>query len=244
MTTELSEILHIGTGNLVSIVGAGGKTTTMYRLCHELAARGLRVISTTTTVIQRPTPRQSPLLILEAEAPDLLLAAREALGNHGHITVAGEAWRVDKLKGVSAGTAARLLSVADAVITEADGARHNRIKAPAEHEPVVPAETTHFLSVAGLHALGHPLVEVCHRPELAAAIAEQPLDSTVTVETLARLLGCASGGLKGRPEGAAAWALLTHLTDGTVEAARAVACRLQGYTGVIALSPGDTLRLA
>ena len=46
---------------VVSFVGAGGKSTAMFRLAAELAARGQRVITTTTTriaadQIKHPTP--------------------------------------------------------------------------------------------------------------------------------------------------------------------------------------------
>lgn len=242
---DLSSLLNIRAGSLVSIVGAGGKTTTMYRLCHELASRGLRVVSTTTTAIQRPLPRQSPLLLMESDLPDLHGAVREALDRHGHVTVGGRAWREDKLKGIGFHEAARLLDAADVVVIEADGARHKRIKAPAEHEPVVPPESSHFLSVAGLHALGQPLELVCHRPELAAAITGQPAEARVNSETLWRLLAAPGGGLKGKPEGAQAWALLTHLTDNNEEDARAIARHLRGvgHAGVVALSQAGALVL-
>ncbi len=243
--TTLSALLGIGAGDIVSIVGAGGKTTTMYRLCHELAAQELTAISTTTTAIMRPSRSQSPVLLVESELRDLIEATRDALAIHRHVTVVGGAPRPDKLAGVSRETVAALAAVADVVVVEPDGARHNAIKAPAEHEPVVPLQTTHFLSVAGLHALGRPLTSVCHRPELAARIASQQPDSVVTAATISRLLRSPEGGLKGRPERAAAWALLTHLTDENEEEARAVASCLtgKGYTGVLALSRERTLRL-
>ena len=47
----LSDIITIPPGSLISLVGAGGKTTTMYTLASELAAQGKRVVTTTTTNI-------------------------------------------------------------------------------------------------------------------------------------------------------------------------------------------------
>ena len=40
-------------GDIVAFVGGGGKTSTMLKLAGELAERGLRVLSTTTTRIAR-----------------------------------------------------------------------------------------------------------------------------------------------------------------------------------------------
>ena len=39
-SVELAETLKIGAGDLVSLVGGGGKTTLMYRLVAELHAAG------------------------------------------------------------------------------------------------------------------------------------------------------------------------------------------------------------
>jgi molybdenum cofactor cytidylyltransferase len=243
---DLSVLLDIDRGDTVSIVGAGGKTTTMYRLCDELRARGLRAVSSTTTAIQRPTPRQSPALLVQADTPDLLAATTHALNAWGHATVVRAARRADKYEGVDGPTVALLAGVADVVVVEADGARHLAIKAPAAHEPVVPSGTTVSLSVAGLHALGRPLHDVCHRPEIAARLVCQLEDAPVTPRTLALLLGSPEGGLKGRPREARAWALLTHLTPANRDLARTIAAELgdqHRYTGVLALSHTEIVRL-
>ncbi len=245
MTTSLSAALGVGPGDIVSIVGAGGKTTTMYRICHELRARGVHTVSTTTTAIQRPRPHQSPILLLQDEAPDLLAVTSRALEAHGHATVVRRARRADKYEGIDVETTALLARVADVIVIEADGARHARIKAPAEHEPVVPPQTTVFLSVVGLHALGHSLRDVCHRPERAARLVNQPEDSRVSARTMAELLGSPLGGLKGRPPAARAWALLTHLTAENEAPARAIATGLKDspFAGVVALSHTQVLPL-
>ena len=53
---RLWEALRVRKGEVISFVGAGGKTTAMYRLGHELADQGWRVITTTTTMIRPPSP--------------------------------------------------------------------------------------------------------------------------------------------------------------------------------------------
>jgi molybdenum cofactor cytidylyltransferase len=244
--SDLSRALGLRAGDVVSVVGAGGKTTTIYRLGAELVRRGLTTASTTTTAIQCPSPGQSPLLLIEEETPDLDAAVAEGLRAHGHVTVVRRARRADKCEGVSGTTVERLARLADVVVVEADGARHAALKAPAAHEPVVPPATSVFLSVAGLHALGRPLADVCHRPEIAATLAGRRVDEPASVETIARLLGSPLGGLKGQPAGARAWAVLTHARAANLDAAREIARGLRGsgYTGVLALSPDSVLRIA
>ncbi len=53
----LSSLIRLPAKPLISIVGAGGKTTTMYTLAAELAAQGKRVVTTTTTNIYIPAFR-------------------------------------------------------------------------------------------------------------------------------------------------------------------------------------------
>ncbi len=76
-----------------------------------------------------------------------------------------------KLKGVDPSHLARLAYVWPVVLVEADGSKRLPIKAPAEHEPVVPAETALTIGVLGLDALGWPMDErTVHRPERFAAV--------------------------------------------------------------------------
>ena len=64
------------------------------------------------------------------------------------------------------------LAAADVVLIEADGARHLPLKLPASHEPVIRPETTAVLGVAGLSCIGKTLREVCFRAELAESVPE------------------------------------------------------------------------
>ena len=76
-------------------------------------------------------------------------------------------------------------------------------KAPAEHEPVIPEETTLVLPVVGADVFGQPLDgEHVHRPELVGALAGAPAGSPITPEIVARVLAHPRGGLKGVPAGA------------------------------------------
>ncbi len=243
---SISSMLGLRSGDVVSIVGAGGKTTTMYRICTELRAGGLRVISTTTTAIQRPTSQQSPLLLISSAIPDPIAAIAAGLDAHGHITVVGKTRRADKFEGVSAAQIAAFRNLADIVVIEADGARHAAIKAPAEHEPAVPTFTTMCLSVSGLHALGRPLGEVCHRAERAAVLTGASLAAPVSGTTIAHLLASHDGGLRGLPVTGDAWAVLTHLQDENLALARDIGRALQHtrYRGTVGLSRDKAVRIA
>ncbi|MFA9421857.1 MAG: hypothetical protein ACERLB_17060, partial [Gammaproteobacteria bacterium] len=73
----------------------------------------------------------------------------------------------DQVSGVPAVLPAKWLARPDVdwVVVEADGSRMLPVKAPAEHEPVVPEETSLFVSVVGIDALDDSIERVAHRPE-------------------------------------------------------------------------------
>src|SRR5579885_2733864 len=153
----LSEMLPLQSGMIVALVGAGGKTTTMFRLAAELTARGKRVITTTTTHIGTPKADQPELLLLlTGEHKRWREATAEALANHQHITVAAATTAEGKLQGISPELADDLRALRDvsAILVEADGAKGRFIKAPAAHEPVIPASADLVLLLMSTEALG------------------------------------------------------------------------------------------
>ena len=124
--------LDMARHRMVALVGAGGKTSTLYALARQAADSGRTVVVTTTTHILR----HPGLPLVEEPTPERL---RAALAEHGVVTV-GTVFRGDKLSG--AGTPEELRRAADVVLVEADGAKRLPLKAPAEYEPVIPPAPT------------------------------------------------------------------------------------------------------
>lgn len=163
---ELTEGRHV-----VSVTGAGGKTSLIWRLTAELVQRGRRVIVTTTTHMAREEGR------VWAEA----LAENGRLSSGALGQIAG---LLEKKQYVFTGRSQgekiacplpsdgecrwveQLSSLADVVLVEADGSRRHPVKVPAPWEPVIPPCTTLVAAVAGLSCLGYPAARCCHRPEL------------------------------------------------------------------------------
>jgi len=209
----LCDLIDLPAHPLISIVGAGGKTTTMYTLASELAQRGGRVITTTTTQIFFPEPGQTGTLIVAAETPTLLEMISAAWQQYRRVTVAGAIIRADKLAGLQPGQPYELLmhSGAGAVIVEADGARHRMIKAPAEHEPVIPVHTNIALLMMSAGAINQPLsAEVAHRPERIASVVDMSLGEILTPIRIARLVTSEQGALKHIPKDATTYLLITR----------------------------------
>ena len=209
----MTELIALPASSLVAIIGAGGKTTTMYTLARELAQRGKRVITTTTTQIFYPQPGETDKLIIASETHNLLNTTEKALRQYQRVTIAGSVLRTEKLAGLEPKQPYELLvkSGADAVIVEADGARHRMIKAPAEHEPVIPVRTNVALLLMNAEAINQPLSEsIAHRPELVAKVTGINVGDILSPAVIARLMTSEQGALKHISETATSYLLITH----------------------------------
>ncbi len=205
MTPSLPERLGLARRELVSIVGAGGKSTILFALGRDLARTGARVILTTTTRVGADQPNEP--ICWSADVADV-----EGAFLHG-LPVFVAADRVPgKIVGPSPDAIDRLFAETDAdyVVVEADGAHRMAIKAPADHEPVIPSASTTVIVVASLAAIGRPISEVAHRPErVAGLIGSQPGD-LLTLAGAAGVLLHPHGGLKGIPDTARVIMVMTR----------------------------------
>ena len=211
----LRAALGVAPDEVVALVGGGGKTTAMFRLAREVAAAGGRVIITTTTHIFATQVGLAPAHLLVDEAkPDDLRAALEA---HRQVLVTGpENPQNRRVAGLSLERYSELRRwCPDAcVINEADGSRTLPFKAPAAHEPVIPAETTLVLPVVGADIFGKPLTEDrVHRPERVAMLSGAALGVAITPEIVARVLAHPEGGRKGVPPGARVCVLINKVAS-------------------------------
>ena len=166
---NISALLEVEKG-VTALIGGGGKTTLMYTLAEELRRRGT-VLVTTSTHIQRP--EQYPTL-LTADAA----AVAAALATHGVVCVAGET--AEGKLCAPALSFELLAALADFVLVEADGSKRLPQKAHAPHEPVIPPNTCRTVYVVGADGFGHPIRQVCHRPERYAALCGAAEDDIVT----------------------------------------------------------------
>ncbi len=200
-----------GPRELIALVGAGGKTTFMFTLAEELAGRKGRVVTTTTTKIFPPEGEESPLIVTGRRESFPLI--REGLRRKGRLTWAAAPGPQGKLLGVALSDLSRLWSRkwVHYIIAEADGSARKPLKAPREQEPVVPPETTIFISLLGLSALGTPLNEAsCFQAERIARLTGFPPATPITEDLLIRLAVHPLGGLKGRNPGMRAVCVLNQ----------------------------------
>ena len=210
-TTRLNfdDVLRPHLPGLVCLVGGGGKTTLLYALGDALGTVAAPVLCTTTTRIFPPTAGQCPAVLVttapqKIKAPQgirFFCAARPAPADS------------DKLMGFTLDELAHLAGKRpDRIgLIEADGAAGRPIKAPAEHEPVIPAMTRAVVAVLGLSGLGRAMTEdFVFRPERVAAITGLAPGKICTPEAASRLFLHPNGLFQHTPPGSERFVFLNQ----------------------------------
>jgi probable selenium-dependent hydroxylase accessory protein YqeC len=215
----LLQAFSIGRGDVVSLAGAGGKTTLAYRLAGQAREAGLRVVVTTTTHMGTLPEAITGPVVLEGE-PDSEARLRHALEREGRATLLGRPLRPDKIEGVTPARVDALAGKIDLVVVEADGARGRSLKVPAPHEPVIPRSTTLMLVLAGLDAIGAVLDETrVHRIELVAAATGRRPGESLDEHDVSAALRLAAGYPSRIPAGARGGVFLNKAEDPRTRAA-------------------------
>ncbi|PTN38015.1 selenium cofactor biosynthesis protein YqeC [Desulfonatronum sp. SC1] len=193
MILNAPDELYLPDATVVALVGAGGKTSLMQSMAAHAVASGQTVIRTTTTKLAGDTDNP---FFWDGRKTSLPLIQTRLSHDRSLTLVRDRDSTTGKLLGL-APEAVDLLaasSLADRIFVEADGARGKSIKAPADHEPVIPRSTNMVIGIIGANALDASLDEtLVFRPELLAAICRarsaEPVD--------ARILAC----LAAHPQG-------------------------------------------
>jgi len=210
MIEELIEALHLKKGEVISLVGGGGKTTLMFHLAHGLVQKGFKVITTTTTKIKELSREEASLLLLGEE--ERVLSELKTHQDIPHITLAREKTQEEKLKGFSPEFIKELSRWADLVIVEADGSKGRPIKVHGPNEPVVPECTTLFIALLGAEGLGKPFSEQwVFRFEEALKFFDLKPGDLMSPEVLKRLFLQREGLMKGKPEGAKSFVFINKV---------------------------------
>jgi len=215
---------------MVSLIGGGGKTTSLFALGRQAA--GHAVLTTTTKM---GSERDGGFEVLLAPSDGQVEAAFKTTNEILVWTDRSER----KATGVSPDDCERwfdLLTV-DHVIIEADGSRQRPFKAPHVFEPVVPERTTLLVACMGADALGRVIADQCHRPLRVAAIAGCSPYQRLTPERAAAVLLSDRGSRKGLPPSARFAVLVHRVDDSNQKFVDELARHLEGRAPLIAVLP-------
>lgn len=170
-------------GHVISIVGAGGKTTLLYALAAIFTRNGARTVVTTTTHIFRPDHNLWARNMEEVRK----------LWSQESFAVVGRPAENGKLKSLPEQELNGLMKMADIVLIEADGAKRKPCKVPAAHEPVIVDACDIVIGVMGMDAWGRPIEEVCFRTEETVGLLHAKETDLLTTEMMAEILASEEG---------------------------------------------------
>jgi probable selenium-dependent hydroxylase accessory protein YqeC len=220
---ELSESLGLKAREMISLAGAGGKTTLMFRLAKELFLKGKRVVTTTTTKILEPASGETVSLFINLDEEELKQFVHKHLDEYKHITIARERLESGKLKGVSSDLVNDFWSSneIDYIIIEADGAAGRPVKAPREGEPVIPSSTTLVVAILGVDGVEREVnKENVFQAERVSRLTGIPIGKKMTDVAMAILMTHPEGIFKGTPSSSRVIAFLNKvdIPNGVVKA--------------------------
>ncbi|KAB1196848.1 MULTISPECIES: selenium cofactor biosynthesis protein YqeC [Haloferax] len=208
IATTLADALGIGPDDLVSVVGAGGKKSLIYRLARS-------VDGVVTSTVRIPIFDDEVTDVAVTDDPETAVTERHTRP----LGVVPERERTDRYSGYDPTTVDAVgRATDDVVLTKADGARSRWLKAPGENEPQIPHSTDLVCPVASVRVVGESLSEEhVHRPKLVATVTGRDIGEELSAWDVAAVLASDSGGMKAVPETARVVPVL-NMVDGDGEA--------------------------
>jgi len=201
VTLSASAALTSPEHRLITVIGAGGKTSLLQWIAQCRTSVGQRVVITTTTKI---FPLRDVDTILMEDGPDFMDRLCRALQKSSCIIAAK---RFDKKTGKLIGLPPESVDtlhsakIADAILVEADGAARKPLKAPASHEPVIPIRSDICVGIMGLDAVDQIFSEhIVHRSEIFSDITGVSLGETITPAHMIKVVTAPDGLFKGCPQ--------------------------------------------
>ena len=150
-------------GKIISIVGGGGKTSTLLQMGFELADKGKKCILTTTT----------KMYPVEIALPSNI-SVKGKLNKAGKLSVPDN---IDELP-----------DECDYLIIEADGSSGLPIKMPESHEPAIYDNSDQVIAVVGMKGIRRPIGEVCHRSHLVCDFLKKNPDELIDEDDVAKII--------------------------------------------------------
>lgn len=181
---RLCDGIGIRKKDIVSIVGAGGKTSFLFRLAQELREDENKVLLTTTTKIYVPEKDKVDLICLMEKGLKNVEANKAGIFVYGnHIN------SENKMIGLTEKQIGHLVDYFDYTVIEADGAKKRSIKGWNREEPVIYSGTTKTIGILDIQAIGMKICEEnVFRSEAFCNIVKAKQGESITIDHLSHLI--------------------------------------------------------
>jgi len=180
---ELNKYLNLQKGSIVSIVGAGGKSTLMYTLANELR-KDYKILVTTTTKLLVPDKVDYDEIVIGFKA----LASTKYNRSNGIVVYGSAINNENKILGVDV-KFRQYLKQFDYILVEADGSKRKPIKGWNETEPVISTDTSITIGVLSIASIGQIINEQnVHRVEAFIELTNALEHELITIKHFISLI--------------------------------------------------------
>lgn len=156
------QAFQLKSGDVVSIIGAGGKTSLMFQLAEEARDAGMKVLVTTSTRIFIPRPDQYRAIDLRGEG----FSPSQMTGAGIYVVGVSDA-ESGKMCGVTDDEVVAFKENFDLILIEADGSAQKPLKGWKDTEPVISPQTTKTIGVLDIQTIGQAMTsELIHRLDI------------------------------------------------------------------------------
>ncbi|WP_297432448.1 selenium cofactor biosynthesis protein YqeC [uncultured Cetobacterium sp.] len=170
----MSELFNITKGDIVSITGAGGKTSLMFYLANKLKKKGTVLIATTTKIFKPENTENNSFIFIYPEEIDSI----SPQDNFIHIFC--PKIENNKIDSVTFKDLDKLKTYFDFILIEADGSANKALKGWKNNEPIIYPDSTKTIAIVDITALHKEKNEnTIHRFSL---FQEQYFNSNKTIE--------------------------------------------------------------
>ena len=186
--SDLIEALDIDLkkDKVITVVGAGGKTSTIFELGNELSKLNKNVIITTTTHMKL----DKDFLVME---DGFKIKNLKKILQKNNLIKIGKKESQHKVKSLDIKFLKSLISITDFLLIEGDGSKQLPLKAPKDNEPVIIEETDLVIGLIGFDSLDKEIQEICHRPELVSKLLQKDLKEKIDIFDLVKIIKSQNG---------------------------------------------------
>jgi probable selenium-dependent hydroxylase accessory protein YqeC len=177
---KLKKLLDLKDGDVLSIAGAGGKTTLMFAIAQELR-KEFRVLVTTSTKIYAPSREQYDFIAIGYDDFNRI----KSINQNGIYVFGASVNEQGKIIGPGIEALNTIIDDFDYALIEADGSRGRPIKGWNANEPVISYKTSKTIGVLSIEAIGKEISENnVHRVEEFLKVTNNVQAGKISVKDL------------------------------------------------------------
>ena len=177
---KLSNYIGLKKKDIISFVGAGGKTTMIFKLAQELRQNN-KVLVTTTTKIFFPLEDRYDFISTDSKMLPNYIEMKE----NGIYILGLGVNQENKILGLSSKELDELAPYFDYILIEADGAKKKQLKGWNDTEPVIYRKTTKTIGIIDIQAMKMEINEDnVHRSKIFCELSGAVQGEAVRIEHL------------------------------------------------------------